>query len=186
MSMLDQDPPNHTRLRRLVSKAFTPRSVDALQPRVETLVDEALDRVADKGRADIVAELAFPLPFTVISEMLGAPAVAHTRLRELAGMMVRSLEPLPDEALLAAVRAANQELTEITRDIITWKRTHPGDDMITALIAARHEDDMLSEDELIAQIMFIYLAGHETTVNLLAGGIYALANHPDQAELLRE
>jgi cytochrome P450 len=186
MSMLDQNPPNHTRLRRLVSKAFTPRAVDALEPRIEALVDEALDRIAEAGSADIVAELAFPLPFTVISEMLGTPAVAHARLRELTGTLARGLEPLPEPSLQAEIRAANDELMAITRDMIAWKRANPGDDLITGLIAARHEEDALSEDELVAQVMFLYVAGHETTVNLLAGGILALARYPDQLRLLRD
>ncbi|HVW41240.1 MAG TPA: cytochrome P450 [Amycolatopsis sp.] len=185
-SMLDQDPPNHTRLRRLVSQAFTRRAVEALEPRIEVLVGEALDRIAAAGSADVVSELAFPIPFTVISEMLGTPAVAHARLRELTGTLVRALEPLSSPELLAEIRAANAELTGITRDLIERKRRHPGDDLITDLISARHEDDVLTEDELVAQVMFLYIAGHETTVGLLANGILALAGHPEQAALLRE
>ncbi len=186
LSILDQDPPNHTRLRRLVSKAFTRRAVDALEPRIETLVDNALDRIAEAGHADLVAELAFPLPFTVISEMLGIPVVEHTRLRELTGTLVRALEPLADPGLQAEIRSANHELTAIVRKMTNWKRDNPGDDLITALLTAEHDGDMLSEDELIAQVMFLYIAGHESTVNLLAGGILALLRHPDQLRLLQE
>lgn len=186
MSMLDQNPPNHTRLRHLVSQAFTRRAVDALEPRIGELVDAALDRMATQGRGDVVAELAFPLPFTVISEMLGTPAVAHDRLRELTGTLVRALEPLASSGLHAEIRAANEELTAITQELVEWKRTHPGDDLITGLLAARHEDDVLTEDELVAQVMFLYIAGHETTVNLLANGILALLRNPGQARLLRE
>jgi cytochrome P450 len=186
LSMLDQDPPNHTRLRRLVTKAFTRPAVEALEPRIVSLVDEALDRIAEAGHADVVAELAFPLPFAVISGMLGIPMVEHTRLRELTGTLVRSLEPLADPKLQAEIRSANHELTEITREMISSKRADPGDDLLTALIAAEHEGDMLTEDELIAQVMFLYIAGHETTVNFIAGGILALLCHPDQARLLRD
>lgn len=186
MSMLDQDPPNHTRLRRLVAKAFTRRAVDALEPRVEKLVEAALDRIAEAGRVDLVAELAFPLPFAVISELLGVPVLEHTRLRELTGTLVLGLEPLADPGLQADIRAANHELTAIVRDMIDWRRANPGDDLLTALIAAEHDGDMLGEDELIAQVMLLYVAGHETTVNLIAGGILALLRHPDQLRLLQE
>lgn len=185
MSLVDQDPPNHTRLRRLVTSAFTRRAVEALEPRVTTLVDEALDRIADAGQADLVAELAFPTPFTVISELLGIPVVEHARIRELTGTLALGLEPLPDPALQARIRAASQELTAMIGDLVGWKRTNPGDDLFTALIAAEDNGDVLSEDELIAQVAFLYLAGHETTTNLIAGGILALLRNPAQLRLLR-
>lgn len=186
LSILDRDPPDHTRLRRLVAKAFTPRALDALQPSVEKLVGAALDRIAEAGTADIVAELAFPVPFAIISEMLGVPVVEHTRLRELTAVLVLALEPLADPDLQARVRAANQELFEMVGELICWKRGTPGDDLLTRLITAEIEGDVLSEDELIAQVMLLYIAGHETTVNHLAGGILALLRHPDQARRLRE
>ena len=185
LSVLDQDPPNHTRLRRLMGKAFTRGAVQAMQPRVEALVDEALDRIADAGQADVVAELAFPLPFTVISEMLGIPMTGEASLRELTGTLVRGLEPLPDPALQAAIRSASEELTSIVADLATWKRAHPGDDLFSALIDAADDGDVLTEDELIAQVTFLYIAGHETTVGLLAGGLLALLRHPDQYQQLR-
>lgn len=186
LSILDQDPPNHTRLRRLVSKAFTPRAIQALEPRIETLVGEALDRIAEAGHTDLVAALAFPLPFSVISEMLGIPVLENGRLRELTGTLVRGLEPLSDPALQAQIRSANQELMGMVRDIITWKRANPADDLLTGLIAAEHEGDALTEDELVAQVMLLYIAGHETTVNHLAGGLLALLRHPDQLRRLRD
>ncbi|HEX3789666.1 MAG TPA: cytochrome P450 [Pseudonocardiaceae bacterium] len=184
LSMLDQDPPDHTRLRRLVTKAFTRKAIEALEPRIEAHVDAALDRIADAGRADVVAELAFPLPFAVISEMLGVPVLEHTRLRELAGTLVLALEPLADPALQTTIRSANEELTGIVREMVAWKRANPADDLLSALIAAEHEGDVLGEEELVAQVMLLYIAGHETTVNLLAGGILALLSHPDQLRLL--
>lgn len=184
LSMLDQNPPDHTRLRRLVSQTFTPGSIEALAPRIGELVDSALDRVATTG--DVVGELAFPLPFTVISEMLGIPPVDHARLRELTGTLVRALEPLTGPAPQSQIRAANSELTEITRKLTGSKRSDPGDDLITGLLAARHGNEVLTEDELVAQVMFLYIAGHETTVNLLANGILALVRNPRQARLLRE
>ena len=186
LSMLDQDPPNHTRLRRLVTKAFTRNAVEALRLRVEALVDEALNRIAEAGQADVVTELAFPIPFTVISELLGIPMTGQSRLRELIGTLACSLEPMPDPGLRAAIRAADEELLAIVADLARWKRAHPGDDVFSGLISAAEDGDVLSEEELVAQVMFLYIAGHETTVNFLAGGILALLRHPDQLQLLGE
>ncbi|HLI38322.1 MAG TPA: cytochrome P450 [Streptosporangiaceae bacterium] len=184
-SMLDRDPPDHTRLRRLVSKAFTPRSVQALRPRITELVDGMLGALARAGRADLVRALAFPLPFTVIAEMLGTPPADHERIRELTGTLVRSLEPVNDPELAAAIAAADEELTGIAAEMIAWKRKNPADDLLTALINAEDEGDVLGDDELIAQTLLLYIAGHETTVNLLAGGTLALLRSPDQMDLLR-
>jgi cytochrome P450 len=180
LSLLDQDPPNHTRLRRLVGQAFTRGAVQAMRPRVEVLVDEALDRIADAGRADVVEGLAFPLPFTVISEMLGIPVRGQAPIHELTGTLARGLEPLTDPGLQAAIRSANDELTGIVRDLAAWKRANPGDDLFSALIDAADDGDKLTEDELIAQVMFIYIAGHETTSNLIAGGILSLLRNPGE------
>ncbi|GAA1548329.1 cytochrome P450 [Actinomadura kijaniata] len=186
LSMLDRDPPDHTRLRSLVAKVFTPRSVGALEPQVAELVDEGLDRIAADGGGDLVESLAFPLPFEVISRMLGLPPTDHLRIRELSGWLVRSLEPVPDDETLARVIAAGDELAEIARDLIAYKREHPGDDLLTAMIAAEEDGDRLSDDELVAQLVLLYVAGHETTVNLVANGTVALLRNPDQLALLRE
>src|SRR6267154_1155363 len=155
ISMLDRDPPDHTRLRRLVSKAFTPRAVEALRPRITRLVDEMLDAAERQGRVDLVDALAFPLPFAVIAEMLGTPPADHERIRQLSGTVVRSLEPVNDPAMVAAIAAADAELTQIAAEMIAWT-------------------------------LLLYIAGHETTVNLIAGGTLALLRHPDQLALLRE
>ncbi len=185
LSMLDRDPPDHTRLRRLVSKAFTPRAVQALRPRITGLVDGMLDAVARARRVDLVDALAFPLPFTVIAEMLGTPPADHARIRELTGTVVRSLEPVADPGLAAAIVAADSELTGIAAEMIGWKRRNPADDLLTALINAEDDGDVLSDDELIAQTLLLYIAGHETTVSLIAGGTLALLRNPGQLELLR-
>jgi cytochrome P450 len=185
MSMLDRDPPDHTRLRRLVSKAFTPRAVEALRPRITGLVDSMLDAIDGQGTVDLVDALAFPLPFSVIAEMLGTPPADHERIRQLSGTVVRSLEPVADPALAAAIAAADAELTAIAADMIAWKRDNPADDLLTALIAAEDNGDALTDDELIAQTLLLYIAGHETTVNLIAGGTLALLRNPDQLALLR-
>jgi cytochrome P450 len=190
LAVLDQDPPDHTRLRRLVAAPFTRRGAAALLPRIEAIVEAALDRIAAADRADgadgadVVAELAFPLPFTVISEVLGIPVTGQDRVRELTGTLALGLEPLAQPAVQEAVRAANEELTLIVRELTGWKRRHPGDDLISALIAASDEG-ALTEDELVAQVMFLYIAGHETTANLIAGGILALLRHHDQYRMLQ-
>ncbi len=185
LSMLDRDPPDHTRLRRLVAKAFTPRAIAALRPRITELVDRMLDTAADQRRVDLVEALAFPLPFSVIAEMLGTPPADHERIRELSGTVVRSLEPVADPELAAAIMAADAELIGIAAEMIAWKREHPADDLLTALVNAEDDGDVLSDDELVAQTLLLYIAGHETTVNLIAGGTLALLRHPGQLALLR-
>jgi cytochrome P450 len=184
ISMLDRDPPDHTRLRRLVSKAFTPRAIQALQPRITELVDAMLDAMAEQRQVDLVDALAFPLPFSVIAEMLGAPPADHERIRQLTGTVVRSLEPVADPDLAAAIIAADDELRQVAAEMIAWKRANPADDLLTALIHAEDDGDVLDDDELAAQTLLLYIAGHETTVNLIAGGTLALLRHPDQLALL--
>jgi cytochrome P450 len=185
VSMLDRDPPDHTRLRRLVSKAFTPRAIQALQPRIAELVDGMLDAISAQREVDLVDALAFPLPFRVIAEMLGTPPADHERIRKLTGTVVRSLEPVADPELAAAIMAADDELTAIAMEMIAWKRANPAGDLLTALIDAEDDGDVLNDDELVAQTLLLYIAGHETTVNLIAGGTLALLRHPDQLALLR-
>src|SRR5215471_8148362 len=157
LSMLDRDPPDHTRLRKLVSKAFTPRAIQALRPRITGLVDE----------------------------MLGTPPADHERIRQLSGTVVRSLEPVADPELVKAIMAADEELSQIAAEMIAWKRANPADDLLTALIHAEDDGDVLNDDELVAQTLLLYIAGHETTVNLIAGGTLALLRHPAQLALLR-
>ncbi|HYK32498.1 MAG TPA: cytochrome P450 [Streptosporangiaceae bacterium] len=185
LSMLDRDPPDHTRLRKLVSKAFTPRAIQALQPRIAGLVDVLLDGIAAQGKVDLVDALAFPLPFSVIAEMLGTPPADHERIRQLTGTVVRSLEPVADPELIHAIVAASEELTQIAADMIAWKRSNPADDLLTALICAEDDGDVLDDEELVAQTLLLYIAGHETTVNLIAGGVLALLRHPAQLAQLR-
>jgi cytochrome P450 len=186
-AMLNRDPPDHTRLRRLVSKAFTPRRIEGLRPRVQELVDQALDKAADAGSMDLIPDLAFPLPFAVISEMLGVPDdVDANQLREWSGLLVRTLEPPSDFSLLQRIADANDAMREVILDIIAWKRTHPADDLLTALIQAEEQGDVLTDEELLDQVTLIYIAGHETTVNLIGNGTLALLRHPDQLARLRE
>jgi cytochrome P450 len=149
------------------------------------LVDEALERIAGAGEVDLVAELAYPLPFQVISEMLGMPEVDHERLRELSGLSVRATEPIADPTLVPLIIAADEEMITILTGVVDWKRENPGNDLLTALIDAE-DGDRLSTDELVAQVVLLYIAGHETEVNLLSGGTLALLRHPEQLALLRE
>ncbi len=184
-SMLDRDPPDHTRLRRLVSKAFTPRAIEALRPRITALVDEMLDAAGHQGQVDLVDALAFPLPFAVIGEMLGTPPADHERIRQLSGTVVRSLEPVNDPDTARAIVEADAELTGIAAEMIAWKRANPAGDLLTALINAEDGGDVLNDEELISQTLLLYIAGHETTVNLIAGGTLALLRHQDQLARLR-
>jgi cytochrome P450 len=186
LSMLDRDQPDHTRLRKLVSKAFTPRAIQALRPRITDLVDGMLDAMAAQRRVDLVDALAFPLPFAVIAEMLGTPPADHERIRELSGTVVRSLEPVNDPELIAAILAADEELSAIAAEMIAWKRANPAGDLLTALIHAEDDGDVLGDDELVAQTLLLYIAGHETTVNLIAGGTLALLRNPAQLAVLRD
>ena len=185
-SMLDRDPPDHARLRRLVSKAFTPRAIQALRPRITELVDGMLAAMAGQRQVNLVDALAFPLPFAVIAEMLGTPPADHERIRRLSGTVVRSLEPVADPDLVAQIVAADEELTQIAGEMIAWKRANPADDLLSALIHAEDDGDALDDEELVAQTLLLYIAGHETTVNLIAGGTLALLRHPGQLALLRE
>lgn len=181
-SMLSRDPPDHTRLRRLVSKAFTPRMIEQLRPRVEELVDSALDKA--EGEWDVIDRLAFPLPFTVISELLGTPETDSVQLREWSGTVVRSLEPVVDPELLKAIVDAGENLQGLVLEIIAWKKDNPGDDLLTGLIAAEEDGDRLSEQELADQVGLLYIAGHETTVNLIGNGTLALLRNRQQLERL--
>jgi cytochrome P450 len=186
-NMLNLDPPDHHRLRRLVSKVFTPRVVEGLRPRVKQLVDEHLDAVDARGTGemDVIADLAFPLPFIVISEMLGIPdAEDRMQLREWSGAIVKSFDPILTPEELKALFLASDGFWSLARDIVAWKREHPGDDLLTAMIAAEDEGDRLAEEELIEQLTLLYIAGHETTSNLIGNGTLALLRDRAQLELL--
>jgi cytochrome P450 len=184
-SMLGLDPPDHTRLRRLVSKAFTPRVIETLRPRLVELVDQTLDAAEERGEMELVGELAFPLPFQVISEMLGMPEADSAQLREWSGTIVRGLEPNFDVDVIRAIMAASVAMEEFLGGVIEWKRAHPADDLLTALIAAEEQGDVLSDEELRDQVALLYIAGHETTVNLIGNGTLALLRHRHQLERLQ-
>ena len=184
-SMLDRDPPDHTRLRRLVSQAFTPRAIAQLEPTIQKLVDDALDAIDDAGNVNLIDVLAFPLPFAVISVMMGMPDTDTDELRELSSVAVRSLEPAPDEDTIRNIVKAQMGLVRIANEAIEWKRKNPADDMLTGLINAEEDGDKLSPEELVSQVILLYVAGHETTVNLIGNGTLALLRDREQLELWR-
>lgn len=185
LAILNLDPPDHTRIRRLVQQAFTPRRVDALVPHVQALVDGLLDAVAADGRLDVIHDLAFPLPFAVISEMLGMPEADRDQLRSWSHTLVKTLEPLSTAEDVPELLAASDSMIEHVTAAIEWKRRTPADDLLSAMIAAEEEGNRLSTEELIAQVVLLFIAGHETTVNLIGNGTLALLRNPDQLALLR-
>lgn len=185
LALMDRDPPDHTRLRSLLTRTFTMRQIERLEPRVTQLVNDGFDRIAEAGRAELIGELAFPMPFTVITELLGMPAEGSDRVRELSDAIVMSMEPVTDPEAVGKIVAADLELTGMIGETIGWKRGHLGEDLLSAMITASDAEGLLSEEELIAQTMVLFLAGHETTVNLLGNGTLALLHHPDQLALLR-
>ncbi len=184
-NMLDLDDPDHARLRALVSKAFTPRLIEQLRGRIEALCEELLDameRERDrKGGTDLVAGYALPLPATVIAELLGVPAGDHAKFHRWSNRLV-SVSSGRD--MLRALPAA-LSFVRYLRNLVERRRADPQDDLITALIRAEEAGDKLSEDELLAMAFLLLVAGHETTVNLIASGTLALLENPEQAERLR-
>jgi cytochrome P450 len=182
-SMLSRDPPDHTRLRKLVSKAFTVRVIQDLRPRIQELVDGMLDDAEEQGEIDVIRQFAFPLPFAVISEMLGVPVADGDKLREWSGLIVRSLEPLVDADTIRAIADASDLMFDHVSELIAAKRKDLADDLLSALISAEEHGDVLSDEELVEQVVLLYIAGHETTVNLIGNGVYALLR--DRAQLER-
>jgi cytochrome P450 len=188
-SMLYRDPPDHTRLRAAVSRAFTPRRVEALRPRIQRLVDELLDRVRDTGRMDVIADLAAPLPVAVIGEVLGVPPEDWTTLTPLSADVAESLDALPvpaDRQLVERGRAARHELGAYFRHLVAARRCRPQDDLVSQLITAADQGYPLSEDELLGMTVLLAVAGHETTTHLVGNGVLALLRYPDQLARLRE
>jgi len=184
-SMLVVDPPDHTRLRNLVNKAFTPRMVEQLRPRIEAISADLLDRMAGEDHTDLVARFAYPLPVIVIAEMLGVPARDRLRFQEWSAALIRGLDPRVDEETQERVFDARDALSAYLDSVVSERRREPAADLITALIAAEEEGDALSHGELVAMCNLLLVAGHETTVSLVAGGTVALLEHPDQLDRLR-
>ena len=185
-SILGIDPPDHTRLRRLVSSAFTPRTIERLRPRIQALVDETLERMAAKGTADVIADLAFPLPFDVISEMMGMPEADTAAVCAWSEALVKTLDPIITEEEVQASVQAGRAMDAHLDEVISWKRENPADDLLSAMITVEEDGDRMSTRELRDQVRLLFIAGHETTVNLIGTGIAELLARPDQAQLLRD
>ncbi|MFI2779596.1 cytochrome P450 [Streptomyces sp. ALB3] len=178
-NMLEMDAPDHTRLRRLVAREFTARRIEALRPRVEEITGDLLDAMVPAGSADLIDAFAFPLPMTVICELLGVPDIDRDAFRLISNAIVTPVSP---EKETEAVRAMGAYLEELIED----KQGAPGDDLMSALIQARDDEgDRLAPDELIGMAFLLLVAGHETTVNLISNGVRALLDHPEQLALLR-
>ena len=185
-TMLDIDPPDHTRLRSLVSRAFTPRSVSRWHERVQEITDRLLDAVADHDRIDLIAALGYPLPVTVIAEMLGVPAEDMDRFEGWSNDIALIVEPILSPAQVEGVRRATEEMFAYFETIVEARRREPRDDLVSALLAAEEEGDRLTREELLSTMLLILIAGNETTRNLIGNGMLALLRHPDQLQRLRD
>jgi cytochrome P450 len=188
-SFMHLDPPDHTRLRRLVTKAFTPLRVAQLRPMVQRIVDAAIEDAERRGAMDIVPDLAYPLPVQVICHMLGVPVEDHLGGYSEGREQLCCFDPTtvvgaPAECFDEARQRRDRSL-EYYAKIVADRREHPGDDLISALLAARHDGDRLTDDELVNTIRLLFVGGHETTVSLVANGVLALLRSPEQLELLR-
>jgi cytochrome P450 len=193
MSMIDNlpegrpflflDPPDHTRLRGLVSKAFTPRVIDGLRPRIQSLVESLLDDAAARGGLEVVEEFAYPLPVVVISEMLGVPAEDHEQFKAWSRVLARALDPeyMATEEQIQERIQAFMEFAQYFFGLFAARRAEPRDDLITALVQAEEAGDKLTEAELLSTCILLLVAGHETTVNLIGNGVLALLRYPEQA-----
>jgi cytochrome P450 len=180
-NMICLDGPEHTRLRRLVGAVFTRRRVEAFAPRIQRIVDDLLDALPRDEPADLVAGFAYPLPMTVICEMVGIPERDRDELRRMFVTIANGPPFVTDAACIAAADA----MIAMFRALIAERRADPGDDLVSGLVGVREGTDQLSGDELTSMLFLLLAAGHETTVNLIANGVYALLTHPDQLDRLR-
>ena len=184
--MLMQDPPNHTRLRGLVNKAFTPRVVEGMRSRIQQIVDELLGKVESMGRMDIIRDLAVPLPTMVIAIMLGVPHEDRNQLKKWSSdfaLFIGAFSVSTDE--LGRIQQSMGEFTDYFRGCVAEARKNPKDDLLSAMAHAEEQGDMLSEEELLANCVLLLAAGHETTTNLIGNGMLALLRNPDQKEKLQ-
>lgn len=183
-SLLWLDPPDHTRLRGLVAKAFTPRTVEALRPSVEALADDLLDGIG--GEVDLMAAVASPLPVTVIGELLGVPEPDRPKFLPLSRAGTLAFEPSAGPEVVAAANDAQEEMQDYFRDLLERRRSDPGDDLLTHLLQVEESGEVLTAQEVISTAILLFGAGFETTVNLIGNGTLALLRHPDQLDRLRE
>jgi cytochrome P450 len=185
-SMLNLDPPDHTRLRRLVSKSFTPSAIEKLRPRIQQLVDDSLANAKKTGKLELVEELAFPVPFVVISDLLAMPTDRADELREWSQIITATLEPTTGVEDLEKGQVAINKMRPYLEEIIRHRRKNMGDDMLSSLISVEEQGEKLNNDELMSFVILLYIAGHETTVNLIGNSMHALLTHPKQLATMRE
>jgi cytochrome P450 PksS len=181
-NMLDLDPPDHTRLRSLVHKAFTPSLVEQMRSRTQALSDELLDRVLWLGEMDLISDFALPLPMTIITEILGVPPNDHDKFHRWSKAVVSLTSPSPTLRVIPSV----WKFLRYLRHFFKLRRRDPKDDLVSALIKAEDAGDKLSEDELLAMVFLLLIAGHETTVNLIGNGILALIENPNEMRKLQD
>ena len=180
-NMLDLDPPDHTRLRSLVHKAFTPSLVEQMRSRTQAIADDLLDRVLWLGEMDLIRDFALPLPMTIITEMLGVPAKDHDKFHRWSKAVVSLTSPSPTLRVIPAV----WKFIRYLRQFFKLRRREPQDDLVSALIKAEEAGDKLNEDELLAMVFLLLIAGHETTLNLIGNGTLALLENPNEMSKLR-
>jgi cytochrome P450 len=185
--MLFSDPPDHTRIRGLVNKAFTPKRVDQLRGRMETIVDELLDEVEGAGSMDIIERVAYPLPVIMIAELLGVPASDRELLKSWSEPLGRTIDPMDniDAEFFNEIAGAGIAFIAYFAQLINERRQSPRDDLLSALIAAEESGDKLTQEEVIVNLILLLIAGHETTTNLIGNGMLALLRHPDEMAELR-
>ena len=180
------DPPDHTRLRALVNKAFARKPVDALQPRIRAILGALLDTIADPSRFDLMEAVARPLPVIVIAEMLGVPPADRSQFKRWSDQRARLLEPTIGMRERRSGESAQRAFDAYFRAIIKARRKTPGDDILSALVQVEDEGERLSEREMLNLLRLLLIAGNETTTNMIGNGVLALLRHPDQLERLRE
>jgi len=182
------DPPDHTRLRGLVSKAFTPKTVEAERSRIQQIVDGLLDEAAERREVELIEEVAYPLPVRAVCAMLGVPPEDHDTFKGWSRLLSQAMDPQPAQPpeAIAARRRAGNAFTGYFRGLIAARRKQPREDLLSALIAAEEAGDALTEDELVSTCILLLAAGHETTVSLIGNGMLALLRHPDQLRKLRD
>ncbi|MCI0397465.1 MAG: cytochrome P450 [Chloroflexi bacterium] len=185
--ILYADPPYHTRLRGLVNKAFTPRAVEQMRPHVQQVVDSLLDVVEAQGEMDAIGDLALPLPVTVILEMLGMPVDMRAQFKQWSADVAATIGIVrrsPD--LMERALDSLAQVTDCIADLSEQARRNPGDDLMSALVAVVEEGERLTQEELVANVLLLLVAGHETTINLIGNGLLSLLQHPKQMEKLRD
>jgi len=183
--MLMKDPPDHTRLRTLVAKAFTPRVAEGMRPRIQAIVDGLLDKVHVAGQMDLIADFAYPLPTMVICEMMGVPVEDQEQFKVWTRDLARSLDPIVTPEILEAANQATVAFYDYYRGLIAKRRQNLQNDLLSGLIAAEEQGDRLNEEELVATAILLLGAGHETTMNLIGNGTLALLCHPEQLTRLQ-